>query len=243
MGMKFVQAYYDWLVIMEPLADDERGRLITAALIYASTGEVLPLSGPEKYVFPTIRLQIDRDRDSYDGKADKNRANGSLGGRPVRRKADAISSDISPKAKPNGLADNRTVLTETQKSQDKEEEKEEDEDVNARDDGFLTDEDAASLADGLNAVLDMAAAIGIPQTSRDLERGNELVAQYTAPWVLEALHRAGDTSADKRCWRYVAGILKKWRDSGGIDAREKPPDTVPDAQKPKVRFIDHERTG
>jgi len=241
--MKFVQAYYDWLVVMEPLADDERGRLITAALTYASTGEVIPLEGPEKYVFPTIRLQIDRDRDSYDERADKNRANGNLGGRPTRRKADGMTGLSVETPKPNGLQNNRTVLTETQKSQDKEEDKDKDKDedaVSARDgNGFLTEDEAQVLSSELNAALDMAANIGIPQTARDLDRCNALVATYTASWVLEALNRTGDMAADKRCWRYVEGILKKWRDSGGIDTRGKPPDGL-EAPQQKVRFVQHE---
>lgn len=50
----------DTLDALEALADSERGRLFTALLSYARTGEVPRLTGDERYVFPLIRAKIDR---------------------------------------------------------------------------------------------------------------------------------------------------------------------------------------
>ena len=80
MAMKYVKAYYDWLEMMEALSDGERGRLITAALEYARSGIVPSLSGSERFVFPSIRAQIDRDTQSYDEVSEKRKSSGSKGG-------------------------------------------------------------------------------------------------------------------------------------------------------------------
>lgn len=50
----------DTLDTLETLADSERGRLFTALLSYARTGEAPSLIGGERYVFPLIRAKIDR---------------------------------------------------------------------------------------------------------------------------------------------------------------------------------------
>ena len=56
----------DTLDTLEPLADSERGRLFTALLSYARTGEAPSLIGGERYVFPLIRAKIDRQRNDAD---------------------------------------------------------------------------------------------------------------------------------------------------------------------------------
>lgn len=118
MAMCYIQVYYDWLEAMEALSDGERGRLIVAALKYAR-GEVLPeLSGGERYVWPMVRAQIDRDREAYSRKAETQRANGLKGGRPKTQR--------NP-VKANESQNNPRVFPETQKTQEEEEEKEKDE--------------------------------------------------------------------------------------------------------------------
>ena len=76
-------------------------------------------------------------------------------------------------------------------------------------------------------MLDAAAEIGIPQSAADLNYGNRLVADYSAAWVREAIRRAGTGSASTRSWRYVEGILRKWRERGGMDEARQ------DAQAPE----------
>lgn len=81
MAREYFQAYHSYLETMEQLDDSERGRLFTALLIYSSIGVVPELTGNERYVFPGMRAQIDRDSKSYEMKCVKNRENGSLGGK------------------------------------------------------------------------------------------------------------------------------------------------------------------
>ncbi len=65
MAREFFCAYHSYLEAIEPLNDAERGRLFTACLAYSRDNELLPMPGPERYVFPSIKSQIDRDRQAY----------------------------------------------------------------------------------------------------------------------------------------------------------------------------------
>ena len=82
---------------------------------------------------------------------------------------------------------------------------------------LLTQEEADALQREMDVVLEAAAEIGIPQNAADLNYGNRLVADYSAAWVREAIRRAGTGSASTRSWRYVEGILRRWRELGGMD--------------------------
>lgn len=57
--------YHSYLKSVEPLNDAERGRLFTACLTYSTTGAEPDLRGNERFVWPTIREQIDRDTKKY----------------------------------------------------------------------------------------------------------------------------------------------------------------------------------
>ena len=94
----------------------------------------------------------------------------------------------------------------------------------AREDGG--DDELVRNADQLDKVFDAAAAIGLTK-GVDLEKANLLAADYTAEWVLEAIRRASNGPKDAWCWRYIEGILRSWKKSGGMDQQEQP--------KPKTR--------
>ena len=82
---------------------------------------------------------------------------------------------------------------------------------------LMTQEEADALQREMDDVLEAAAEIGIPQSASDLNHANRLVADYSAAWVREAIRRAGMGGASTRSWRYVAAILCKWRERGGMD--------------------------
>ena len=85
MAGDFFCAYHDMLEMMEPLSDAERGRLFTACLEYSRTGEAAGLGGNERFLFPSIRVQIDRDKRRYEEFSKKQAENGRKGGRPAKR--------------------------------------------------------------------------------------------------------------------------------------------------------------
>lgn len=65
------------------LADEQAGRVIKAAISYFLSGSIPNnLSQAEKIVFEGIRLDIDRNAEKYAAICERNRKNGSKGGRP-----------------------------------------------------------------------------------------------------------------------------------------------------------------
>ena len=107
MALTYIKIFVDSLDAIEPLDDGERGRLFTALLQYARTGEIAGLQGNERFLFPTFRAQLDRDAASYESVCEANRLNGARGGRPRK---------------------NPAAVSETPKSQEKEKDKDKDKD-------------------------------------------------------------------------------------------------------------------
>ena len=60
-NIAYIKIFVDYLDAIEPLGDAERGRLFTSLLTYARTGEAPQLGGNERFIFPMMRAQIDRD--------------------------------------------------------------------------------------------------------------------------------------------------------------------------------------
>lgn len=75
MGKEYFCAYHSYLAAMEQLNNEERGRLFTALLSYSQTGKAPQLDGNERFVFPAMRDQMDRDSKKYQEKCEKNRKN------------------------------------------------------------------------------------------------------------------------------------------------------------------------
>ena len=98
MALESFNAYHSYLDAMEELNDAERGRLFTALLIYSSTGEAPELRGNERFVFPSMKSQIDRDIGKYKRKCEKNRANGEKANGSDRQRTGANGTDRPPNA-------------------------------------------------------------------------------------------------------------------------------------------------
>lgn len=106
MARDYVCLYHSYLDAIQALGDAERGRLLTAMLEYSITGAAPQLGGNERYIFPMVKAQIDRDREKYEEKCRKNAEKGRLGGRPPKAgKAVAISE--SPKSQGKGKGEGK----------------------------------------------------------------------------------------------------------------------------------------
>lgn len=104
--MEYLKIFTDFLEAIEPLSDVERGRLFTAMLEYAQRGTTPEFRGNERFLWPTAKLNIDREAAFLL----KQHKNGALGGRPK---------------KPKETQQNPTKPKETQKTQkDKDKDKE-----------------------------------------------------------------------------------------------------------------------
>lgn len=82
-SMKYLKLFYDNWYEFEPFTLEERGRLITA-LFAIVRGEKVDEEalGNTRYVLPTFRKQLERDKESYDRKVQTAQINGAKGGRP-----------------------------------------------------------------------------------------------------------------------------------------------------------------
>ena len=80
------------------------------------------------------------------------------------------------------------------------------------------DDEIYRISDTMNAAFDAAEGIGL-KGSAALSKANQLAADYSAEWLLEAIHRASNAPKDAWCWRYIEGILRSWKKAGGIDAQ------------------------
>jgi len=109
MAREYFCAYHSLLESLKPYGDGEVGRLFRSCLLYSMTGKEPDLRGNERYIWPTLKQMIDRDRKAYENTCATNRENGTKGGRPPK---------------------NRPVFSETEKTQEeeKEEDKEKDKD-------------------------------------------------------------------------------------------------------------------
>ncbi len=64
-AMKYLKIFTDFLDVVEPLNDDERGRLFIAMLGYALDGREPELPGNERFVWAVAKQHIDREVHSY----------------------------------------------------------------------------------------------------------------------------------------------------------------------------------
>lgn len=112
MEKAYVAAYHSYLDAMSGLSDAECGRLFRAMLTYSITGDAPELRGNERFVFPGIRSQMDRDARRYEERCEQNRRN-------IRRRWDGSGDSIRPYTK-------HTKDKEKEKEKAKEKEKEKD---------------------------------------------------------------------------------------------------------------------
>lgn len=120
MALESFNAYHSYLDTMEALNDAECGRLFRALLEYSATGAAPELRGNERFVFPGMRSQIDRDIEKYKAKCARNRENGEKGG------------GHSP---PNAPERPRTPPKDKDKDKEKDKDKDKDKDISFPPDG------------------------------------------------------------------------------------------------------------
>lgn len=72
---KAIYLYLDYLELFGGYTLEQRGCLITAMLEYAATGVLPEFEGPEHYVWPMLRGQIDRGREKYNARCRQNAEN------------------------------------------------------------------------------------------------------------------------------------------------------------------------
>ena len=84
------------------------------------------------------------------------------------------------------------------------------------------DGELVTISEQHNAVFDAAQRAGFPMTAADMDKAVAFMADYSPEWVLEAVRRASGGTREQRCWRYVGGILRRWKAAGGMDEAQRP---------------------
>lgn len=100
-----------------------------------------------------------------------------------------------------------------------------------------TDADLPAITEAHSAVFDAAQRAGFAQTAHDLDKATALMVDYTPEWVLEAVSVAADGTQQQRSWRYVEGILKRWKLRGGIDKEPRPETARPVTRSGTPRLV------
>jgi DnaD/phage-associated family protein len=193
-----------WGAAFMSLSDAEAGRLAKALWTYTMTGEQLNLSGAEKGIFAMILMTLGQDEQDAADISRKRAVAGSIGGKQTQAK-----QSMSKQAEAN--ASNCFKKTENK-------EKEEDKDNNNN--GWLTDDEIAESLERDRQIEDMAKRWGLPYSEGHMLKARDLANTYTLDWVLKAIERSGN--GEKQTWAYVEGILRNWKQNGGIDNAKKP---------------------
>ena len=66
--MQYLKVFTDFKEFMEPLNDEEKGRLFVAMLDYAQDGSEPGLEGNERFVWAMAKRIIDREAAAYESK-------------------------------------------------------------------------------------------------------------------------------------------------------------------------------
>ena len=85
--------YLDYEEHFNLLSDEELGMLVRTIMEYEKTRKIPQLEGMTKMAFSFIKAQLDRDREKYEKKCQKNRENGAKGGRPKKNQTDNIETE------------------------------------------------------------------------------------------------------------------------------------------------------
>lgn len=198
-------AYHSYLENMELLNWEERGRLFTALLEYSKDGTLIPLTGNERFVFPGIRSQIDRDKAQWEQIDNVKTANGRKGGRPKKAETE----------KANGLDENlknQQVISVSKKSLEKEKKKDKEKDKDNISSSTATAEsDISACVQAYEQNIGPIARAAFDDISRQL-------ADLPADLICEAIGEAALNN--KRSWNYVKAILKRCREQNilSVDA-------------------------
>lgn len=85
--------YLDYEEQFNLLTDEQVGQLMRAIIKYEKTREIPQLDGVVKMAFSFIKTQLDRDREKYEARCEKNRENAKKGGRPRKNQKDNLKTD------------------------------------------------------------------------------------------------------------------------------------------------------
>lgn len=179
--VKYVPIPLDMADDIEELSDEEIGLVVRAYLQYGRSGETAEMPRTIKYLYNALVRELDRASDGYEKKIAAGKSGGR--GRPKKEPSEEIQqpepAHLNPE--PEQKPEMRTPTP------------------------FISDEEAAEIQQGTNAVLDEAQRQGFSTSTATMETLNQLVADNGAEEVLECVKIAGE--AGKPNIRYLKGVI------------------------------------
>ena len=203
-----------WGAAILALSDAEAGRLMKALWTYTMTGEQQNLSGAEKAIFAMILMTLGQDEQKATNISAVRAAAGSTGGKQTQANSSKRKQNEQTQANASNCSN---------KNKNKEIEEEIDNNYNsacARANPFIVSEDEISEAlERDRKIEDASRAWGLPCNEGNMIKARDMAREYSLDWLLRAIETAGN--GKEQTWRYVAGILKSWKENGGPDAPKK----------------------
>lgn len=203
-------AYHSYLENMELLNWEERGRLFTALLEYSKDGTLIPLTGNERFVFPGIRSQIDRDKEQWKKTDEQQASYGRKGGRPRKKPPDGENEKatlLNDTDKKGGFSEKGSLFSkslEKEKKKDKEKDKD-----NISSSTATAESDISACVQAYEQNIGPIARAAFDDISRQL-------TDLPADLICEAIGEAALNN--KRSWNYVKAILKRCREQNILSA-------------------------
>ncbi len=225
--VKYVPIPLDMAEDIEELSDEEIGLVVRAYLQYGRSGETAEMPRTIKYLYNALVRELDRASDGYEKKIAAGKSGGR--GRPKKEPSEEIQQPESAQLNP-------------------EPEKKPKSHTHAP---FISDEEAAEIQQGTNAVLDEAQRQGFPETTATMDTINQLVADNGEEEVLECVKIAGESG--KANVRYLKGVIngrtkekqeKERREQARIEAEKHPirfinsTDEIEGPEPPKIKQRD-----
>lgn len=245
MARRYIKLFFDFVTMTQALTDAEVGRLVKNMLAYSETGIVPRSDGAEQYLFPLFKAQLDRDTTVYETKMKQ----ASNGGKTKAKLSEGLAKLSEGLAKPSeGLAKpakNKELRTKELKNKEQRTKELKNKDLrpqslplidttevsneylNTERDGGdgdgelifgLTDTDIKASLERDALLEDTANQCGLPCNEVALVTARRYADEYPMEWLLEAMRR---TAQAGKGWGYVAGILRNWKQKGGMDDASK----------------------
>ncbi|MBR3795750.1 MAG: hypothetical protein IKK34_06950 [Clostridia bacterium] len=201
-----------WHRSIMKLSDAEAGRFAKALWTYAATGETSDLSGRESIMLEMCISTLDEDQAHRTNVSAARAAAGAKGGRPKTSKANESKKSNCYPEKANESKKSNCF----NKKEDTRNKKEDAADAAyARGGGFISDDDADAINGALNDVFDEAKRAGFPDNQATLDRLNAMCAEYSPEWVTAGIAVCVERGASNP--GFLDGVLKKYREQGGVD--------------------------
>lgn len=225
--VKYVPIPLDMAEDIEELSDEEIGLVVRAYLQYGRSGETAEMPRTIKYLYNALVRELDRASDGYEKKIAAGKSGGR--GRPKKEPSEEIQQPESAQLNPEPEQKPKSHTPAP----------------------FISDEEAAEIQQGTNAVLDEAQRQGFPETTATMDTINQLVADNGAEEVLECVKIAGESG--KANVRYLKGVIngrakekqeKERREQARIEAEKHPirfvnsTDEIEVHEPPKVKQRD-----